>query len=376
MQATSRLLTLILFLLGLESTWAQLSKSETDTLKLQIFLDKNNFGPGYLDGRAGTYTKLAIKNYNLSKGRDESDVRYLEEAQKEVSEALITSVIPSSAAQFIDKTTPTTSRYLQSKRKFMHYSNYAEYLAERYHTSVAFLKKINSSSTINNLGPRSILQVPNVEPFLIENLSTGRAYREKEDLKNRFMIIDTAINQLKVYEKVFPAAAAAPEGAPVDQAEGDSSENEADADVLAVSNSEQPGVTPAPSEKMSDEQIFASLEESNLVASFPITTGKPEFIRRGYWKVQTAIELPIWRYDESLLKTGVVSKSSLIIPEGPNNPVGIAWFGLNRRGIGIHGTCSPETIGRSQSAGCIRLSNWNASKMPSLVRPGCKVWLK
>ena len=50
------------------------------------------------------------------------------------------------------------------------------------------------------------------------------------------------------------------------------------------------------------------------------------------------------------------------IPPGPNNPVGILWCGLNKPGIGIHGTNNPETIGRAGSHGCIRTANWDAAQ--------------
>jgi lipoprotein-anchoring transpeptidase ErfK/SrfK len=53
--------------------------------------------------------------------------------------------------------------------------------------------------------------------------------------------------------------------------------------------------------------------------------------------------------------------------------VGIIWCGISKSGIGLHGTASPRTIGRSQSAGCVRLANWDAIRLPELVRPGARV---
>jgi lipoprotein-anchoring transpeptidase ErfK/SrfK len=50
----------------------------------------------------------------------------------------------------------------------------------------------------------------------------------------------------------------------------------------------------------------------------------------------------------------------LVLPPGPNNPVGVAWIGLDRPGYGIHGTPQPEQVGRTESHGCFRLANWNA----------------
>ena len=63
----------------------------------------------------------------------------------------------------------------------------------------------------------------------------------------------------------------------------------------------------------------------------------------------------------------------LIIPPGPNNPVGAAWIGLDRSGYGIHGTPDPEKVGRTESHGCFRLANWDARVVLSLVRTGMPV---
>ena len=180
-------------------------------------------------------------------------------------------------------------------------------------------------------------------------------FKADNEITDRYIVIDTTINQLKIYQNSFMVESA------------ESLEPIAEADTQPVKTVKA---------KLSDEQAFTQLADTDLIATFPITAGKEEFIRRGYWKVSTSVELPIWRYDKSLLETGVRGKKSLSIPGGPNNPVGVMWHGLTRRGIGIHGTSSPETIGRSKSAGCIRLSNWDVVKLPALIRPGTKVWLK
>ncbi|MDP4625558.1 MAG: L,D-transpeptidase [Akkermansiaceae bacterium] len=64
------------------------------------------------------------------------------------------------------------------------------------------------------------------------------------------------------------------------------------------------------------------------------------------------------------------------LPPGPNNPVGILWAGLNRPGIGIHGSPAPDTIGRAGSHGCIRLSNWDAATFYTLVGKGSAVTIR
>jgi lipoprotein-anchoring transpeptidase ErfK/SrfK len=68
-------------------------------------------------------------------------------------------------------------------------------------------------------------------------------------------------------------------------------------------------------------------------------------------------------------------KARLVLPPGPNNPVGVVWIGLDKPGYGIHGTPSPEQVGRTESHGCFRLANWNAEALARLVWVGMPVYV-
>jgi lipoprotein-anchoring transpeptidase ErfK/SrfK len=59
-----------------------------------------------------------------------------------------------------------------------------------------------------------------------------------------------------------------------------------------------------------------------------------------------------------------------LLKPGPNGPVGVVWMDLDKEHYGIHGTSTPETIGRTTSHGCIRLSNWDAARLSMMVKPG------
>jgi lipoprotein-anchoring transpeptidase ErfK/SrfK len=230
---------------------------------------------------------------------------------------------------------------LQAKEKRMAYRSYLEFMAERYHTSESFLIELNGTKKSNSAKPRSALKVPNVEPFLIEKLAAGRTYRKDESLSARTVVIDTKGRTLFIYER---------------------------GEAPRV-----PGAAVVVSEK---NEHF---EPKKLIAMFPITPGKVQYIHRGEWAIANCFELPSWRYDKQLLQTGVRSKDKskvLQIPPGPNVPVGVLWSGLTKSGIGIHGTASPRTIGRSLSAGCIRLTNWDAARFPEIIRPGAKVVIR
>jgi lipoprotein-anchoring transpeptidase ErfK/SrfK len=66
----------------------------------------------------------------------------------------------------------------------------------------------------------------------------------------------------------------------------------------------------------------------------------------------------------------------LILPPGPNNPVGTVWIGLDQSGYGIHGTPRPEQVGRAESHGCFRLANWNAEYFSQMVWVGMPVFVQ
>ena len=304
-----------------------LPKDRDEAVRLQIFLDQKLFGPGFIDGKPGTFTKLAIENYNTSMGRDKSDMRVLAESATEVPDTYATAIIPSFVDDHVDSTLPRT-RPEQAKRKYMSYRSVAEFMAERYHTSEDLLIELNGAKTMRNLSSHKAIKVPNIVPFKIEDLKTGRSHKLEINLTARHVVVDTNTKQVYIYQLIIPS---------------------------------------------DDEAVKVNSTRPQLVASFPITPGKTRFIPKGIWNLKNSVELPVWRYDKKLLETGVRGKESLTIPAGPNNPVGIIWNGLTKSGIGIHGTDNPRTIGRARSAGCIRLTNWDAARFPTLVRPGAVV---
>src|SRR3546814_5144653 len=85
---------------------------------------------------------------------------------------------------------------------------------------------------------------------------------------------------------------------------------------------------------------------------------------------------PTFHYNPDLFWDADPSHAKATIPPGPNNPVGLVWVDLSKEHYGIHGTPEPATIGKTQSHGCIRLTNWDVlarseehtSELPSLMR--------
>jgi lipoprotein-anchoring transpeptidase ErfK/SrfK len=125
------------------------------------------------------------------------------------------------------------------------------------------------------------------------------------------------------------------------------------------------------------ERMIAVREGERMIAAFPITPGSAEHpAPAGAWRIVGAVPWPWYRYDLGVLKRGERTKDFHLFPPGTNSPVGIVWAGLNRPGIGIHGSSVPETIGRTGSHGCIRLSNWDVATFYTLVGKGTPVTIQ
>jgi lipoprotein-anchoring transpeptidase ErfK/SrfK len=111
-----------------------------------------------------------------------------------------------------------------------------------------------------------------------------------------------------------------------------------------------------------------------LIMYAPVTIGSThDPLPIGEWKVNAILLNPTFRYNPDLFWDADPTHTKAIIKPGPNNPVGLVWIDLSKEHYGIHGTPEPEAIGRSQSHGCVRLTNWDALKLAGLVKPGTQV---
>jgi lipoprotein-anchoring transpeptidase ErfK/SrfK len=123
--------------------------------------------------------------------------------------------------------------------------------------------------------------------------------------------------------------------------------------------------------------MLGVFEGDKIVAAYPVSVGSKQTATPiGEWKVRGVAKLPTFRWDERMLKHGERSKNFYLLKPGPNNPVGVVWIALNKRGIGIHGTDEPDTVGHAASHGCIRLANWDIVRLAERVKPGTEVSVK
>ena len=126
------------------------------------------------------------------------------------------------------------------------------------------------------------------------------------------------------------------------------------------------------------ESTVTLLDESGKVLShYPASTGSEhDPLPVGEWKIQAIAPNPSFHYSPELFWDADPTHAKAKIPAGPNNPVGVVWVDLSKEHYGIHGTPAPSRVGKSQSHGCIRLTNWDAKAFSEAVSSGMPALLQ
>ncbi|MEO8001264.1 MAG: L,D-transpeptidase [Arenimonas sp.] len=121
----------------------------------------------------------------------------------------------------------------------------------------------------------------------------------------------------------------------------------------------------------SDSSVSLLDATDKVIARYPASSGsKYDPLPVGDWKINGTTTNPVFHYNPKLFWDAKPKSEKAVIPAGPNNPVGSVWVDLSKEHYGIHGTPEPSKIGKTESHGCIRLSNWNATEFAAAVSPG------
>ena len=131
---------------------------------------------------------------------------------------------------------------------------------------------------------------------------------------------------------------------------------------------------------LGEKKLEAFDANTNLLAHFPCSiAARVEKRPEGELHITAIAENPNYTFNPEVFPESAEARElnrKLILPPGPNNPVGTAWISLDKPGYGMHGTPSPEQVGRTESHGCFRLANWNASYLVKLVWIGMPVYVE
>lgn len=284
---------------------------------MQAYLDRQGFSAGPIDGSDGPLYDAALRSYeNAYPGKLTFQMGQLPEVLTQMGGAFIDYQIKREDFRWIapdarSRDEPELTLEQLTSAPFLAYRSVWEFVAERFHCSESFLRRINPKLK-SPIAAGALFLVPNVLPFEIENA---------------------------LEEPLQPEADPA---APIT--------------AVIVSNNRM--------------EIRRS---GNLIANFPVSVARPGLRGRGTWKILQAIPRPQMT---TIGDPDSPFPSPLVIPPGPNNPVGLIWIHLAKSGdetplpYGLHGTSIPGYMRRQESIGGFRMTNWNIAYAVRLIPAG------
>lgn len=290
------------------------AKEREMMLRVQIFLDGELFSPGKLDGLPGEFTDKAVSRFQKAHGLDQTGDHQNLPISRASSPYTEYTLRPEDR-KFVGGLPSRPEE--QAKTQYLPYNSYWEFLSERFHCAESLLQYLNPALNLEKLKVGDTVKVPAAEPFEIEALKSLSSLPERPEFQARRIHINRKERMLELFENEL------------------------------------------------------------LLASAPITPGSATLpTPAGKWRLLAVSTMPVFRWDEGVLNRGVRTSNFLMLPPGPNNPVGVAWCALNKPGIGIHGTNNPETIGRAHSHGCMRVANWDIARLIQRITPGITVQIE
>lgn len=293
-------------------------------LQAQVALDRAGFSPGVIDGKEGMSFTAALKGFQQSRdlpetGRfDEATARALLGNNPPPATWLVK--IPEGFARgpFVDVPKDLNE---QAKLPAIGYRNLLEKLAERFHTKPDVLVALNHPGT--KVGAGATIRVP-----AIANQPVARIEGDERGWGETLAGLAVAKDQTQADHIV------------VDKSDG----------VLRVFDA-----------------------DNKLIAQFPATMGSQhDPLPIGTWEIKGISRNPDFHYNPDLFWDASSKDEKALLKPGPNGPVGVVWIDLSKPHYGIHGTPEPQTIGRTESHGCIRLTNWDAARLAQMVKSGVK----
>lgn len=318
-------------------------------MQAQVVLDRIGFGPGVIDGKMGMSTENALRGFqeandlNISGELDEATKSALSEWQRIPATREVT--IPSSWSQTEYSEIPEEPA-AKAKLKRLGYTSLDERLAERFHTTVEVLKKLNppsladgrarpSESTASSTIGQSVLATDSYfeagQKIRVPNIGADR-------------IAPGSVNDTS-WQKTLASLGVGTEQPEVDR--------------IVVSKR---------------GKTLKAYKGDKLVALFTVSSGSSQFpLPLGQWDIVGEAYNPPYSYDPEVLGKNSNDNTTHQFAPGPNSPVGVVWIDLSKEHYGIHGTPDPETIGRAQSSGCVRLTNWDAARLAGMVSQSTKV---
>ena len=331
-------------------------------MQAQVVLDRQGFGPGVIDGKMGLSTENALDGFQEANGLtvtgelDEATKAKLGQWQAIPATRVVRVPADWGSEQYMR--TPKEPAD-QAKLQRLGYQNLDERLAERFHTTVDVLKALNPGGQPAGLKPGAGATPAPSATASPTPTPTASGSPDTSPLPSTF----AAGQLIRVPniggDRIAPGAV-------------DDSDWQTTLVSLGV-GTDQPKVTKVVVSKKGGT-LKAYGEGGKLVALFTVTSGSShDPLPLGQWKVNGVSRNPPFHYNPDLFWDAKATDEKQKLPPGPNGPVGVVWIDLNKEHYGIHGTPEPQTIGRTQSHGCVRLTNWDAARLAQMVSAGTQV---
>ncbi|WP_068076439.1 L,D-transpeptidase family protein [Novosphingobium lentum] len=315
-------------------------------MQIQVVLDRLGFTPGVVDGKTGLSTRNALMGFQEANGLpvtgkpDEATTTQMQRWFTIPATRLVT--IPADFAAGPFAPTPKAAAD-QAALPALGYQSLDEKLAERFHTTIAVLHDLNpqiaGAPPVATGSPTAAGASPSATPVFAD----GQQIRVPN-------IGADAIDPTLVKDPIWLATL---------QSLGVGT---AQPDVARIVVSKAKGT------------LRAYDGAGKLVALYTVTTGSShDPLPLGNWKINGISHNPKFSYNPELFWNVADKTDKQMLPPGPNGPVGVVWIDLSKPHYGIHGTPEPETIGRAQSHGCVRLTNWDVARLAQMVSTRTKV---
>ncbi len=354
---------------------------ERPIMQAQVILDRLGFSPGVVDGKMGMSTSNALEAFQ--EANDLSETGKYDDATRDALLGSAAEAMKSAKARGDDAVAPAmappgspladpvpATRVVTIPEQFaigrfealpdnpakqaemskLGYESLDEKLAERFHTTVETLKMLNPGGEPAGSGsPAEQTSEKQADEASTDDSSSGAKPGPES-----FFHAGQKIRVPNIGADFIDASA------DLDSDWRDTLRN------LGV-GSDQPQAARIVVDK-SDSTLLAYDDNDQIIGAFTVTSGSShDPLPIGEWKINGIAHNPPFSYDPSLFWDVPDDHESQQLPPGPNGPVGVVWIDLSKEHYGIHGTSAPETIGRAQSHGCVRLTNWDAARLAQMV---------